>query len=146
MRQAARSRSGLWTTLLLYLAVSLLGGSVAPLPLAAWVLSRWAVAPAAAVIESLPVRQAFARSTRLTRGHRWRTLLLTGLLLVIGFSAVGTAGGLLLLVTGWPFWVSTLVSVVLLAVLLPVAVVGVGLQLYDLRRRAEASAAADVED
>lgn len=136
LRETLRHRSGMWTSILLYLAVIGLASSLIFLPVALWLLSRWAVAPAAAVIEGLPIRAAFARSTALTKGHRWRTLFLSIFLRFIGFSLAGVIGALLLLLTNWPFLVSTLTSIALLAILLPVAFVGLALQFYDLRHRA----------
>ena len=46
------------------------------------------------------------------------------LLLVIGLGLAGLVGAVILLLTGWPFWVSTAISVLLLAMLLPVAFAG----------------------
>ena len=94
------------------------------------------MAPAAAVIEDLPLGAAFRRSADLTKGHRWRTLLIQTLMLVIGLVLAGLVGAVLLLLTGWPFWVSTAISVLMLAVLVPVAFAGTAMQFYDLRRRA----------
>ena len=92
----------------LLVAALVMTGSLILIPVAAWVVSRWAVAPAAAVIESLPLREAFRRSADLTKGHRWRTL-------IVQARAAGHRPGvwlawsaqLILLLTGWPFWVST---------------------------------------
>ena len=77
---------------------------------------------------------AFRRSAALTRGRRWRAVFLSALLVWIGFAVPPAAGGILLLVTGWPFWVSNLVSIVLAAILLPFAAIGLTLQFYDFRQ------------
>ena len=77
----------------------------------------------------------------MTKGHRWRTLLVQTPVLVIGVVLAGLVGAGLLLLTGWPFWVSKAISVLLLAVLLPVAFAVTAMQFYDLRRRASGSGA-----
>jgi hypothetical protein len=137
LRAGWRQRSAILAAIALLVATSLMTGSLVLLPVAGWLVSRWAVAPVAAVVEALPMREAFRRSAALTEGRRWRTLLLQVLLLVIGLVLAGLVGAVLLLVTSWPFWVTGLVSGILLALLLPVAFAGTTLQYYDLRGRAE---------
>ena len=131
--------AGILSMIGLLVAALVMTGSLILIPVAAWVVSCWAVAPAAAVVEGLPLREAFRRSADLTRGHRWRTLIVQALLLVIGLGAAGLVGAVILLLTGWPFWVSTVISVLILAILVPVAFAGTAMQFYDLRRRATAS-------
>ena len=131
-----RQRSAILTALALLVVTSLMSGSLVLLPVAGWLVARWAVAPVAAVVEDLPVRAAFRRSAELTSGHRWRALAVQVLLLSIGLALAGLVGALLLLVTSWPFWAIGLISVTLLALLLPVAFVGTSLHYYDLRGRA----------
>jgi hypothetical protein len=70
-------------------------------------------------------------------------LLVQTLLLLIGLGLAGLVGAVILLLTGWPFWVSTAISVLLLAVFLPVAFAGTAMQFYDLRRRASGQAAVE---
>ena len=132
-----RQRSAILTALALLVATSLMSGSLVLLPVAGWLVARWAVAPVAAVVEDLPVRAAFRRSAELTSGHRWRAAAVQVLLLFIGLALAGLVGAILLLVTSWPFWAIGLISVTLLALLLPVAFVGTTLHYYDLRGRAE---------
>lgn len=127
--------AGVLSMIGLLVAALVMTGSLILIPVAAWVVSCWAVAPAAAVIEGLPLGVAFRRSAELTKGHRWRTLIVQTLLLVIGVVLAGLVGAVILLLTGWPFWVSTAISVLMLAVLLPVAFAGTALQFYDLRQR-----------
>jgi hypothetical protein len=98
----------------------------------------------AAVVEDLPVRAAFRRSAQLTSGHRWRALAVQVLLLSIGLALAGLVGALLLLVTSFPFWAIGLISMTLLALLLPVAFVGTTLHYYDLRGRAGQVQSAEV--
>ena len=44
-------------------------------------------------------------------------------------------GAIVLLLTGWPFWLTNLVSIVVAAVLVPAASIGLTLLYYDLRQR-----------
>ena len=135
--------AGILSMIGLLVAALVMTGSLLLIPVAAWLVSCWAVAPAAAVIEGLPLGAAFRRSAELTKGHRWRTLLVQTLLLLIGLGLAGLVGAVILLLTGWPFWVSTAISVLLLAVFLPVAFAGTAMQFYDLRRRASGQAAVE---
>jgi hypothetical protein len=128
-------RSAMVTAIVLLGVTLLLTGSLVLIPLAAYLVARWAVAPAAAVVEDLPVRSALRRSAELTSGHRWRALVVQALLVFIGLSLAGLVGALLLIVTSWPFWVSGLLTIGLLSLLLPVAFAGTTLQYYDLRQR-----------
>lgn len=64
-----------------------------------------------------------------------------GLLVWLGFSLPSGIGAILLLVTGWPFWVTNLVSIVVAAALVPATAVGLTLPYYDLRRRQRVPAA-----
>jgi len=129
-----RRPSGAFVQLLLFAAVTLLATSLWLLPLAVLLISLYAVAMPAAVIEDLGVRAAFRRSRMLTRGRRWRALLLSVVLVWIGFSLPGVVGGILLLLTGWPFWVTNVVSILVGAFLLPVSAIGLTLQFYDFRQ------------
>ena len=106
LRAGRRERAGIVAAILLTLAALLMTGSLILIPLAGWLLSVCAAAPAAAVVEELPVREAFRRSAELTRGHRWRTLIVQTHAPGIGLALPGLVGALLLLLTGWPFWVS----------------------------------------
>jgi hypothetical protein len=136
LRAGFGARAGMATAVAVSLAAVLLTASVVLLPLAGWFLAVFAPAPAAAVVEGLGVRAAFHRSARLTKGRRWRTLLVQTLLMTIGLALAGLVGTALLLLTGWPLWVNGLITAVLAAVLLPVAFAGTALQFYDLRHRA----------
>ena len=143
LKAGLREPAGILSMIGLLVAALVMTGSLILIPVAAWLVSCWAVAPAAAVLEGLPLGGAFRRSAELTKGRRWRTLLVQTLLLVIGLGLAGLAGAVILLLTGWPFWVSTAISVLLLAILLPVAFAGTALQFYDLRRRASEQGAAE---
>jgi uncharacterized membrane protein len=141
LRVGFGERSGMAAAIAVSLAAVLMAGSLVLLPVAGWFIAVFAPAPAAAVVEDLGVRAALARSARLTKGRRWRTLLVQSMLMAIGLALAGIVGTALLLLTGWPLWVTGLITAILAAVLLPVAFAGTTLQFYDLRRRSAAGAA-----
>ena len=64
-----------------------------------------------------------------------RSMLVGGLLVWLAFSLPDGVGAVVLLVTGWPFFVSDLISVVIAAFLVPAASIGLTLLYYDLRAR-----------
>ncbi len=140
---AARRPSGALVQLVLLVTVSLLASSLVGLPVALLLIALWAVAMPAAVIEHLGVIGSLRRSTRLTKGRRWRAVFLSALLVWIGFSLPGVIGGLMLLVTGWPFWLTNLAAIVVGAVLLPFSAIGLTLQYYDFRQEERRDAAPD---
>jgi hypothetical protein len=118
----------------LYLVVTALASSLLLLPVALIMISLFAVAMPAAIVEHTGFIGAFRRSAGLTTGRRWRAILLSALLIWIGFSLPGAVGGLLLLVTGWPFWITNVTVIVLSAILLPFSAIGLTLQFYDFRQ------------
>ncbi len=61
-------------------------------------------------------------------------MFLSALLVWVGFSLPGALGGILLLVTGWPFWMSNVVAIVAGSVLMPFSAIGLTLQFYDFRQ------------
>lgn len=130
---SVRRPSAAIVQLLVYAVATVLASSLLLLPVALWLISLWAVAMPAAAIEGLGVRAALRRSRCLTNGRRWRAVLLSALLVWIGFSLPGAIGGILLLMTGWPFWVTNLVSIAATSVLLPFSAIGLTLQFYDFR-------------
>ena len=136
IKESFTKPSGLWVLILGYLAITLLSVTVIGLPIALWLLARWAVAMPAAVIEELGVRPAFGRSVELTKGHRLRCLAVALGFYLLGFVLPDLVGAVLVLLTNWPFVISTLVTLVLKASLFPVSAVGLSLLFYDLRRRA----------
>lgn len=130
---AVRSPSGAVVQLLLFVVVTIFASSLVGLPIALALIAFWAVAMPAAVIERRGVWSALRRSAQLTKGRRWRAVFLSALLVWVGFSVPGALGGLLLLVTGWPFWLTNLASIAAGAILLPFSAIGLTLQYYDFR-------------
>jgi hypothetical protein len=130
---AVRRPAGAVAQFVLLLVVTILASSLLGLPVALLLIAFWAVAMPAAAIEGLGVVAAFRRSARLTKGRRWRAVFLSALLVWIGFSLPGALGGILLLITGWPFWMSNVVAIVAGSVLLPFSAIGLTLQYSDFR-------------
>jgi hypothetical protein len=129
-----RRPAGALAQLALLVASAALISSLWLLPFALVIIAVWSVTMPAAVIEDLGLRAAFRRAARLTRGRRWRSVLLSTLLVWLGFSAPNIVGGLLLLATGWPFWLTNVVAIVVGAVAVPYSAIGLTLQFYDFRR------------
>ena len=142
---AVRRPAGAIVQLVLFMVVTVLASSLLGLPVALLLIAFFAVAMPAAVIEGLRVAPACRRSARLTKGRRWRAVFLSALLVWIGFSLPGALGGILLLITGWPFWMSNVVAIVAGAVLLPFAAIGLTLQYYDFRQEEVRDGSADLE-
>jgi len=140
IKESFTEPSGLLVVIFGYLAITLLSRTVIALPIALWLLARWAVALPVAVVEELGVGNAFRRSTQLTKGRRFRALAVALGFYLLGFVLPDLIGAVLVLLTNWPFLVSTIVTLVLKAILFPVSAVGLAMLFYDLRRR---SATAD---
>jgi hypothetical protein len=121
-----------------YIVVTLLAATWWLLPVALYLMARWAVGLPATELEDRGVRAGLKRSSELTRGHRLRSALIGGFLVWMAFSLPSGIGAVVLLATGWPFWVTNLLSILAAAVLVPAASIGLTLLYYDLRRRAAA--------
>ncbi len=118
-----------------YIVVTLLATTWWLLPVALFLLARWAVALPATELEDQGVRRGLGRSASLTKGRRIRSMLVGGFLVWLAFSLPDGVGAVVLLVTGWPFFVSDVISVVVAAFLIPAASIGLTLLYYDLRAR-----------
>lgn len=142
----ASIRAGLprvWPVLITGLALTLGGGLGLVLLIipGVFLLTRWSVAPVAAVLEQRGAASALGRSFSLVRGLFWHTLgtYVLGLLAAIVFSLVlGSAGSLLAAVTGpaasaiGTFW-----SAATTAAVNPFMVCLLVLLYFDLRARNE---------
>ena len=118
-----------------YIVVTLLATTWWLLPVALFVLARWAVALPATELEDQGVRRGLRRSAQLTKGHRIRAMLVGGFLVWLAFSLPDGVGAVVLLLTGWPFFVTDVISVVVAAFLIPASSIGLTLLYYDLRSR-----------
>ena len=131
---AARRPAGAIAQVILLAVSSVLISSLWLLPVALIVIAVWSVTMPAAVVEGLGLRAAFRRSRTLTRGRRWRAVALSTVLVWLGFTAPNLVGGLLLLVTGWPFWLTNTVAILTGGILIPYSAIGLTLQFYDFRQ------------
>ncbi len=127
-----------------YLVIMVLAGTVVGIPIALWLLSRWAVSMPSAVVEDLGFRESFRRSAELTKGRRPRSLAVALGFYLLAFDFPDLVGAVLVLLTSWPFVVTTLVTLALKAILFPVAAVGLATLFYDLRRRQQKSVEPEV--
>jgi len=98
-------------------AITLIAAVIPALSLV--LLLAWCVAPSVAASESLRMRQAAARSFRLTRGHRRRVALVTVLTFLVATVPGPLTGTVVLLLTGASFAVVNLISGVFGALLVP---------------------------
>ncbi len=132
-----RRPAGLVGQLAMLVVSGVLLSSLWLIPLGLLVIAVWSVTMPAAVAERRGLVAAFRRSAQLTRGRRWRAVALSTALVWVGFSAPNLAGGLLLLLTGWPFWLTNAIAIVVGALLIPFSAIGLTLQFYDFRAEEE---------
>jgi hypothetical protein len=123
-----------------YLVVAGLAVSFWLLPVGLYLMARWGVSLPATALEDRGVRNGLRTSARLTKGRRLRTALLLLFLVWVGFALPAGVGAIALLLTGWPFWVTNAISILLSSLFVPAAAIGLTLLYYDLRRRAAATA------
>ena len=62
-------------------------------------------------------------------------MLVGGFVVWLAFSLPSGVGAIVLLLTGWPFWITNLVSILAAALLVPASAIGLTLLYYDLRAR-----------
>jgi hypothetical protein len=141
--EAISHPSGAIAFLVMYVLVALCFAFVITIPVGLWLLSRWAVASPASVVEGIDARTGLSRSAALTNDHRWRTLATTILLGLIAIALGPLVGGVLLLLTSLDFVQANWISGILMAVLVPIAAAGLGLQYFDLVTRQEQTAPAE---
>lgn len=138
---AAISRpAGAIAFLVMYVLVALCFAFVITIPVGLWLISRWAVASPAAVVEGTSARSGLSRSALLTKDHRWRTLATTIVLWLIAVVLGPLVGGVLLLLTSLDFVQTNWIAGILLAILVPIAATGLGLQYFDLVARSKSDA------
>lgn len=112
--------------------LTLLTLSTAGLPLAAWLLVRWALLGQVVALERLPGIPALRRSAALVRGRLWRSAGLLLLAAVVPALAGPLLGTLLLIAGELPFAVVNLVSSLVYAVAMPFAAIATTYLYFDL--------------
>ena len=118
-------------------AVVLLATSVFLLPIALWLVVRWALIAPAIAFERLSALQALRRSRRLVRHSWWKV----GSLTIFGAAAVLIAGplvgSLLLLLTSAPLVLLDVVAGIIYAVTMPFVALTTAYVYFDMRVRDE---------
>jgi hypothetical protein len=123
-------------TLLFNFALIALLITVIGIPIAVLKYVDWQFAPQEVLFENRRVRDAFRGSTRVVRGHWWRTLLIAGFFELISV-AIGPVLGFFLIFANFSLtWVNVVGSLVF-ALLVPYVAIGRTLLYLDLRVRHE---------
>jgi hypothetical protein len=115
--------------------LTLLTLSTVGLPLAAWLLVRWALLGQIVALEPVAGLRALPRSASLVRGRWWRSAGLLLLAAVVPALAGPLLGALLLVAGELPFAVVNLVSSLVYAVAMPFAAIATTYLYFDLRVR-----------
>lgn len=105
--------------------------SVVLAPVTLWLWARWAVIVPASIDTAHPL----ASSSRLTRGWRLRSLMLTGATTAFVGLVPPLIGTLVLLATGWGFALVNLVAALVAVVVVPIGAIVIALEYGDLTRR-----------
>lgn len=100
-------------------AVILLVLTIVGIPVAVYLIGRWAVANQVAVLEGLPAREALRRSAGLTRGRWWRTVRLAAVVNILGAISGPAIGIALLFTTDLPLVAINAVSSLVFIVAMP---------------------------
>jgi hypothetical protein len=137
---AARSRASVWRSGLLVpcaiLVLTVLLGWIV-LPLGAYVLARWFVAPAAAAGDGPDTRDALRISSMLTRGRRTHTMLIAAVTVAVAFFLGLLLGVFALILTDASFTFVNVAAGLIGAVLLPWMGIVLAMTYGDLRARHE---------
>jgi hypothetical protein len=117
--------------------VSLLASSFLLIPLAIWLAGRWALVAPVVALEHRSALGSLRRSSRLVR-KRW---LKVSSLIVFGGGLALVAGpllgGLLILLTDAPFWLTNVVAGVVYMVTMPLVALATAYAYFDARVRGE---------
>lgn len=133
-------------TPVLAIAITLVGGAVT-LAIAGFMAVRWGVAVPALVLEEHGARASIRRSIELTRGRRWRVLLLVVCATVITYAVMALFQGPFLIgaamvgahtSTGFALTlVGTVLGAIATTFTAPIMIIGLALLYYDARIRDE---------
>ena len=123
-------------------AVVLLATSVFLLPIALWLVVRWALIAPAIALERLSALQALRRSSRLVRHSWWKVGSLTILGAAVVLIAGPLVGSLLLVLTNAPLVLLDVVAGIIYAVTMPFVALTTAYVYFDMRVRDELAAEA----
>jgi hypothetical protein len=115
--------------LVLLLALTIIG-----LPIAIWKYIDWQFVQQEILFEDKPVREALRGSTRIVRGHWWRTLRVAGFLWLISI-VTGPVLGFALIFTPLSLTWANVAGTVVFALLIPYVAIGRTLLYFDLAVR-----------
>lgn len=111
----------LLTAFLMTAAVTVLTLTVVGLPLAVWLLGRWAVAVQVAALEGKGPRASLTRSRGLVRGRWWRTAATAATINILGAASGPFVGIVLMFTTDLPLATINAVSSAVFVVVTPLA-------------------------
>ena len=125
--------------LVLLIALTVIG-----IPFAIWKYVQWQFVQQEIMFKDTGIRAAFHGSTRLVRGHWWRTLRVAALLWLISV-ATGPILGFALIFTPAPLVWANIVGTLVFALLVPYVAIGRTLLFWDLSARHEVAATEEKE-
>lgn len=128
----ARLSSALGVVGIAAAAAVVLAVTVVGIPLAVYLVVRWAVAEQSCAIEGLPARAALRRSRELTRRRWWRTARLAALVSLLGSISGPLVGIVLLFVSDLPLGAINAVSSLVFVITMPFVGVAMALLYGDL--------------
>ncbi len=112
------------------------------LPLALFLIARWAVSPATGLREGSPLEESLATSRELTKGRRWRTLAIAALAITVQICAGLLVGTIVLLLTDSSFDFVNMIASAVSAIATPFVAVVIVMYHADLQvRQADLSGA-----
>ena len=125
-----------WSAMILLTVAVLLTVTIVGIPIAIYLVVRWALFPQVAVLEGRSGLGSLGRSYRLASGQWWRTAMamasLYGIVVVVG---LGVGLVVLVVAAAVPLWAFNVVTAVVFALLTPVAAAGLTLLYSDLVSR-----------
>jgi hypothetical protein len=116
------------------------------IPLAIWLVIRWALLAQVIELERRPATGALRRSSRLVRGRWLRVASLVGVGAVLTLAAGPLLGGLLILATDAPLPLLNLVAGVVYALAMPLVALTTSYVYFDARTRVELEPADDPKE
>jgi hypothetical protein len=117
------------------LGVTLLAISVIGFPWAVWKYFGWQFVQQQILFEDKPLRAAFRDSSKLVRGHWWRTVRVAGFFWLISVVAGPVVGFVLIFLNFSLLWINLIGSLVF-ALIIPYVTLGHTLLYFDLQERA----------
>ena len=109
-------------------------GFIIGIPIAIWKYIDWQFVQQEILFQDKPVRAAFRGSTRIVRGHWWRTVRIAGFLWLISI-VTGPVLGFALIFTPLSLTWANVAGTVVFALLIPYVAIGRTLLYFDLAVR-----------